>query len=160
MATTRTAKKTDTTTMSAYAAQNKSRQLEWEPGFRRRIEQIIQEQGGPGKVQDATRIKSQTLQKIRKGGSRLALFAIFCDAFGVNVNWLLLGSASEMPYRGRALGVVIDEEVSRIAVPELRPSAKRKSSREKTEAPDRATKRVGARSTPRKKQLASVGRVR
>jgi hypothetical protein len=99
--------------LSAYAAENKRRQAEWEPAFRLRIEAAIAELGGPGKVQDATHIKSQTLQKIRKGGSRLALFAVFCEVTGLNPIWLLLGGASQPRYVPR-VGMIIDAEVAQM----------------------------------------------
>jgi hypothetical protein len=89
---------------SAYAKENKRRQAEWEPGFRQRIESIIGEQGGPGKIQVAAHIKNQTLQKIRKGGSRFCFLASFVEAAGVNATWLLLGGFSEPRYRsGRGI---------------------------------------------------------
>jgi hypothetical protein len=107
-------KRSTSQSLSEYAAENKRRQSEWEPGFRQRIEAVIAQLGGPGKVQAATRIKSQTLQKIRRGGSRLALFAVFCDATGVNPTWLLLGAMSEPRYRRGAVGINVEDEVARI----------------------------------------------
>lgn len=106
------------TELTEYAAANKRRQAEWEPGFRERIEWVIRELKGPGAVQQATRIKSQTLQKIRKGGSRLALFAAFCEALEINPAWLLLGMDNVprfMHAPSRELGVVAD--TSQLALP-------------------------------------------
>jgi hypothetical protein len=96
--------------------------MEWEPAFRLRIESVIEQLGGPGKVQDAAHIKSQTLQKIRKGGSRLALFAVFCEVHGVNPTWLLLGDVSEPRFRRGGIALVADSEVERVAVPDRRPA--------------------------------------
>jgi hypothetical protein len=86
-------------TESDYAQENKQRQAEWEPGFRKRIEWVIDQSGGPGKVQTAAHIKNQTLQKMRKGGQRYCLLASFVEATGVNPAWLLLGTFSEPRWR-------------------------------------------------------------
>ncbi len=85
---------------SDYAQENKQRQAEWEPGFRKRIEWVIDQSGGPGKVQTAAHIKNQTLQKMRKGGQRYCLLASFIEATNVNPAWLLLGTWTESRWRG------------------------------------------------------------
>lgn len=107
--------------LSEYALENLRRQREWEQGFRERIEWAIAQVGGPGRVQELAHIKSQSLQKLRKGGSRLAFFATLVEAIGVNPTWLLLGLHSEPRFRRGIVGVLPDDAIDQIAVPSRRP---------------------------------------
>jgi Cro/C1-type HTH DNA-binding domain len=76
---------------SEYAAENRRRRAEWEPGYRERLERLIGVRGGPGKVARDAGMSRQTLAKLRKGGMRLSLFATLCLATGVSPKWLLTG---------------------------------------------------------------------
>lgn len=109
---------------SDYAQENKQRLIEWEPGFRQRIEWAIDQCGGPGKVQMAAHIKGQTLQKMRKGGQRYCLLASFIEATDVNPAWLLLGGFSEPRWRSKKNVAALSEESSHAQEPTMHEPAK------------------------------------